>query len=221
MSGPHDPTAGSAGELARRGATVGDAARAQPLAPTDVDLMQRSAAGDRDAFLALYDRYSGRVYGLVVSLLGRGPQSEDAFQDALWDVWRRASSYNPHLGPVDSWILMIARSRAIDVLRRGRREAALKAALRHEAESSAGALPGAGQSSMVQDQAHACDRVLSGLPAEQASVIRLAYVRGMSREEIASALNIPVGTVKSRIRSGIRAVAEAIAQGAHSTEAVP
>lgn len=181
--------------------------------------MQRSAAGDRDAFLALYDRYSGRVYGLVISLLGRGPQTDDAFQDALWDVWRRASAYNPNLGPVDSWILMIARSRAIDVLRRGRREAALKAALRHEAE----ALPGesVGAASMAKDQAHACDRILSRLPAEQASVIRLAYVRGLSREEIASALDIPVGTVKSRIRSGIRAVAEAIAQSTRSTEAVP
>jgi RNA polymerase sigma-70 factor, ECF subfamily len=219
MSGPHDPTAGSSGELARRGATTGDGARAQPVPPTDVDLMQRSAAGDRDAFLALYDRYSGRVYGLVASLLGRGPQADDAFQDALWDVWRRASSYNPNLGPVDSWILMIARSRAIDVLRRGRREAALKAALRHEAHTSEGGAAPA--SPLVQDQAHACDRVLSGLPAEQASAIRLAYVRGMSREEIASALNIPVGTVKSRIRSGIRAVAEAIAHSTRSTEAVP
>jgi RNA polymerase sigma-70 factor (ECF subfamily) len=129
----------------------------------------------------------------------------------MWEIWRRAASYSPALGNAEAWMLMVARSRAIDLLRRDRRAAELKAELarrarEHEA-SPASAAPGR------REGLDACDRALEDLSPEQASVIRLAYLRGLSREQIAEALEIPVGTVKTRIRTGIRTMIETLATG--------
>lgn len=177
--------------------------------PSDETLLSLCAGGDRDAFMRLYDRYSRRVYGLVITVVGRGPEADDALQDAMWEVWRRAGSYNPGLGSPSGWILMLARGRAIDLLRRRRRVAALpEKAARRGLTRTDGAPEPSPESGELADR---CSRLLSKLPPDQASVIRMAFVQGLTREEIADALGIPVGTVKTRIRAGVRMLGGALA----------
>lgn len=174
-------------------------------------LLARCGTGDREAFMALYDSMSPRIFGLVRALLGTGPRADDAFQDAMWDIWRRASSYDRALGSAEAWMLMIARSRAIDLMRREQRAARVREA--HAATELASDASSHESRAGDHERAQACERALAGLAQEQASVIRLAYLRGLSREQIASAMGIPVGTVKTRIRSGIRSISERMAGG--------
>lgn len=108
-------------------------------------------------------------------------------------------------------MLMLARSRAIDLLRRERRAAEMRQQFAATMDSDAHAPSAEGHS--PHETLDACDRALSTLAPEQAAVIRLAYLRGLTREEIASALDIPVGTVKTRIRSGVRTMTEVLAAG--------
>lgn len=175
--------------------------------PTDAQLLARSAAGDTQAYLDLYHRYAPRVFGLIVTLLGRGPDADDAFQDAMWDLWRRAASFDASLGQPATWILMIARSRAVDAARKRARLAAgdARRAAEHAPDSPAADAP----HTHAELRGHAAAQ-LAALPAEHQTVIRLAFIQGMTREQIARIQGIPVGTVKTRIRLGVRALAKAM-----------
>ncbi|MFM9956713.1 MAG: RNA polymerase sigma factor [Phycisphaerales bacterium] len=176
----------------------------------------------------LYQRYERRVYGLVVTLVGRGPAADDAFQDAMWELWRRASTFDGRLGSATSWILMLARSRAIDVARRRSRVNKLQGALEQRARGTAdfgaaaltGGSVGSGAGSALD--AEAADlktlgaramRLVGELPKEQQVVVRMAFMQGMTREEIASALSVPVGTVKTRLRTAVRVLGGQMAAG--------
>jgi len=175
--------------------------------------------------MRLYQRYERRVYGLIVSLIGRGAAADDAFQDAMWEVWRRASNYDPRLGSPSSWILMLARSRAIDVARRRTRVAKLNRTIaeRAQADKEYGVAAQDGQHGPAsergfgEDQLDVADlgaraaKLFGTLPKEQGEVVRMAFMQGLTREQIAQALNIPVGTVKTRIRTAVRTLAGAMA----------
>lgn len=205
-----DAHASPIGNTARSGA--GAAHPPDTAAPIPASLLlQRCAQGDRDAFMILHDAMAPRVFGIIRTVLGPGSRADDAFQDAMWEIWRRAASYSPALGSAEAWMLMIARSRAIDLLRRDRRASDLKAQLARQARdreaTPVSSAPGR------REGLDACDRALEELAPEHASVIRLAYLKGLSREQIAEALEIPVGTVKTRIRTGIRTMIEALAAG--------
>jgi len=175
--------------------------------------------------MRLYQRYERRVYGLVVSLIGRGAAADDAFQDAMWEVWRRASNYDPRLGSPSSWILMLARSRAIDVARRRARVAKLNRTIAQRAQADQGfgvaARDGqqgpASERGFGEDQLDTAElgsraaKLFATLPKEQGEVVRMAFMQGLTREQIAQALDIPVGTVKTRIRTAVRTLAGAMA----------
>jgi RNA polymerase sigma-70 factor (ECF subfamily) len=202
-------------------------------------LLSRAGAGDRDAFMRLYQRYEKRVYGLVVTLIGRGAAADDAFQDAMWEIWRRASTYDPRLGSAASWILMLARSRAIDTARRRTRINKLNRTLAERAQASAGSGGaesfaatgldgrqgsesdrGFGEDHLdVADLGNRASRLLATLPKEQGEVVRMAFMQGLTREQIAQALGIPVGTVKTRIRTAVRTLSGAMAAQTDDVEA--
>lgn len=206
-------------------------------APDDGMLLSLAGQGDREAFMQLYERYEKRVYGLIVTLIGRGAAADDAFQDAMWEVWRRASNYDARLGSASSWILMLARSRAIDTARRRTRINKLNRTLAERAQAvsgtggaeevgtatidgrhSAHADRGLGEEQLdVSDLGDRASRLLATLPKEQSDVVRMAFMQGLTREQIAAALNIPVGTVKTRIRTAVRTLSGAMA-GASEAE---
>lgn len=187
--------------------------------PDDVSLMARVAAGDAVAFALLHARYAPRVLGLIVSVLRDASESEDVLQQVMLEVWQRhAARYQPALGPVDGWLLRLARSRAIDRVRsleRGRltpEEARGVIASRSStAELGVGAAgqiePRGGRASTTGlDAAMA----LESLPDDERVPIRLAFLGGCSREQIAAHVGVPVGTVKTRIRRGLGRLREVI-----------
>jgi RNA polymerase sigma-70 factor (ECF subfamily) len=171
---------------------------------SDEELLVRAGAGDRGAFMELHDRFAPRILGLLVKIMRNRTEAEDALQNVALDLWRRAGGFDPALGSAQTWILMVARARGIDALRRSSRFAAT---------GIEAAQPG------VLDPPRAevagprrVDVALAALPPEQRTPIDMAFYRGLTREQIAGALDIPVGTVKTRIRMGLQRLGVALAE---------
>jgi len=173
------------------------------MAPTDEDLVMRCAAGDQESFLMLHDRFAPRVFGLLIKIIGQRTEAEDVLQEVMWEAWTRSDRYNRSLGSVAAWLLMIARSRGIDAVRRLR---GLKSSMVTLPDESAAAPVSETEGATATSPK--IQAALSTLPPEQQVVIVMAFYRGLTREQIAEALNIPIGTVKTRIRLGVRRLAE-------------
>jgi len=167
------------------------------MSASDEALLARIRGGDNDAFAALYDRHAPRVFGVILRIIGDRCEAEDVLQETFWQVWRQAAAWRPERGAPLVWIAMIARSRAIDRLRR--RKAAIVAS---DVVEAAAAAP---QSDVErEEQAHLTRSILRQLPPEQMAVISLAFFCGMTHEQIAQEHDIPLGTVKTRIRRGMQ-----------------
>lgn len=166
----------------------------------DSGLARRVAARDRAAFLALYDRYAGRVYGLCLRMLRDPGAAEEVSQETFLKLWARAGQFDPHRGALVSWLLTIARRTALDRLRREARRP-----VQHDtadADEILGQIPDpATQSDEARWRSLAL--ALQHLPAAQRAAIELAYYQGLSHRQIAEHLEIPLGTVKTRIRLGM------------------
>lgn len=169
----------------------------------DEDLLRRVAQGDSVAFALLYDRYSPRVFGLAIKLVGDRQGAQDVLQEVFLELWRRAPGFDASLGSAPAWILMIARGRSIDHIRKRARD-------RKRLESIEP--PRGGGSPSVAD-AEWLARVLPGLSPELQEVVHLAYAQGLTRDQIAQALGVPVGTVKTRLRTAVMQMSAALAQG--------
>jgi RNA polymerase sigma-70 factor (ECF subfamily) len=162
---------------------------------SNTELVRRAASGDRDAFAALYDRLAPRVFGLLLRLLRNRGDAEDVLQETFLRVWDRAATFDPQRCPPDGWVLMIARCRAVDRLRRR------QPTPDDPAEPAADQPPD--RELERQEDAGRLIAALAGLPAEQAEAIRLAFFGGLTHEQVARAQGLPLGTVKTRIRLGM------------------
>ena len=182
------------------------AARAAAVAADDARLMGAIRRGDSSALEGLYDRYARLVFALCVRMLRDASEAEEVLQEAFWEVWRRADRYEAARGAPRTYLLRIARSRALDRLRRDRR--------REDLKLRAGLEPGWLPSPEIDDRAAEGDaiaaeqrvaigRALRTLPAEQRRAVMLSFFDGMTHREIAAALDVPLGTVKTRIRKGM------------------
>lgn len=175
------------------------------LSLTDEDVLAQVAAGDVAAFGELYDRYAARVLGLIAKMLGRPDDAEDVLQDVFWQAWRSAPDYSESRGSPAAWLFMIARSRACDALRRHRVTCTDGACL----ALPAGIDPA---EAMVRDElCQSVSRALGELPEKQRTAIQLAFYAGMTHTEIATIQAVPLGTVKTRIRLGMRHLRELLA----------
>jgi RNA polymerase sigma-70 factor, ECF subfamily len=166
----------------------------------DIELLHAVARGDEVALARLYDQYRVILFGLLVRILGSRDEAEDVLQDVFIQVWRRAKDYNQERGKPFTWLVTLARSRAIDRLRLlGARQRLADAATKDITIEVADALHDtiqAGQREVVQ-------KALATLPAEQKQALLLAYYDGLTQSEIASQLGTPLGTVKTRMRAGM------------------
>jgi RNA polymerase sigma-70 factor (ECF subfamily) len=181
-----------------------EAATMLPLSaiePTDEDLLSRVAQGDRDAFGDLYRRYARAVLGLALRRLGDRGRAEDAVQEAFASIWRAARSYRRERGPVAPWLYAVARNAIAD---RGRARIEPPAEPM-DAASDAPGPPDHAEQSWVAWRVH---RALEQLPESERTVLELAYWSELSQSEIADRLGIPLGTVKTRTRSGLRRLAD-------------
>jgi RNA polymerase sigma-70 factor (ECF subfamily) len=163
-----------------------------------------AAIRDRDerAIASLYDRYGGIAFGLAYRIVGERNAAEDVVQDAFMSVWRRAVSYETGRGSVRTWVLSIVHHRAIDRLRgvagRARQDVALDDFERIIAADDPW------RDVEVGVQREVLQSGLATLPREQREAIQMAYFEGYTQQEIATATNVPVGTVKGRLRIGLQ-----------------
>jgi RNA polymerase sigma-70 factor (ECF subfamily) len=170
---------------------------------TDGELIQRVAVGDADAFEVLYHRYVRSVFGLALRRLGDRMRAEDAVQETFAAVWRSARTYRAERGPGAPWLYAVARNAIVDRAR-GRTEPPGEVP---DAASSEPTPEERAETSYVSWRVH---RALAGLPDSEREVIELAYYAELSQSEVAHFLGIPLGTVKTRTRSGLHRLATAL-----------
>jgi RNA polymerase sigma-70 factor (ECF subfamily) len=168
----------------------------------DEDLMQLMERGEVAAFELLYDRHSGVAYSLAYRMCGKRAVAEDVVQEAFLSMWRAGARYDRLRGSVRTWLLGIVHNRAIDMLRRSTAQDRRRTTDEGLAES----LESVDRTDVEvarRDEAGAVRAVLVGLPADQRTVIELAYFGGFTHVEIAEMLEAPIGTVKGRMRLGL------------------
>src|SRR5262245_40700581 len=167
---------------------------------SDGDLIQRVGTGDRTAFEALYGRFARPVLGLALRRLGDRGRAEDALQETFTSVWRSASTYRPDRGPGAPWLYAVARNAIVD---RGRSRAEAPADPPEEEAADPGP-PEQAEAAWVSWRVHSA---LEELPEHERTVLELAYWSGLSQSEVATFLDIPLGTVKTRTRSALARLA--------------
>ena len=152
----------------------------------------------------LYERYNRVLYSLAYRMVADHQVAEDLLQEAFLSVWRRATSYSPQSGTVRSWLISIVHHRTIDYLRAVRRRAGLKEVTWEEIEQDERiAFPDVWEEALRSVQSEQLRAVLMNIPSEQRMVIELAYFQGWTHSEIAEGCEIPLGTVKARMRLGL------------------
>lgn len=170
-----------------------------------IELLDQVAHSDAQALKRLYELTSGRLYGLALRVLREPAWAEDALQEAFMTVWRNAADYRASLSPPMAWLGLIVRSRALDALRR---HAAHGQNLTQELDESLtealeSDMPDPMQLGLASQQAQALHTCLTRLEHKQREVVSLAYLRELSHAELASQLQLPLGTVKSWIRRAL------------------
>lgn len=171
---------------------------------TDGTLIERVAAHEREAFEELYSRFARPVLGLALRRLGDRGRAEDSVQEVFAAVWRSASSYERARGPGGAWLYTIARNAIVD---EQRRRSAPTVADPPEIASTG---PTPDEEAEASWNAWRVHRALETLPEHERVTIELAYFSGLSQSEVAGFLQIPLGTVKTRTRSGLSRLADAL-----------
>ena len=188
-------------------------------APTSVpvpdrDLVAQAAAGDEGGIGTLYDRYGQVLYAVAYRIVGQRADAEEIVIDAFAQAWPDAPTFEAARGSVAGWLTMIARSRALDLVRaRSRRERITAAAAADDLDGSPGLSSWRPDPSTAYDRDERRRRVqeaLQVLPPPQRQAIELAFFEGLSQSEIAERLKEPLGTVKTRVRMGMQKLREAL-----------
>jgi len=180
---------------------------------SDQRLLALIASGDRAAFGEFYDRFAPRIFGLLLRLVHNRAEAEDVLQEVFLHVWRNASRYDPQLAEPAVWLMLTARSRAIDALRKRRSlSATVEASARDAGEPVASPVP-------AEDDMTRWRRIsqaMATLPSDQSDAIGLAFHGGLTCAQIAALRGVPIGTVKTRIRLGMIKLRDAVSSGARA-----
>jgi RNA polymerase sigma-70 factor, ECF subfamily len=176
-------------------------------ARTDIALLDRVIARDGRAIGELYDRHGRLLYGLILRILRDRSEAEEVLQEVFVQVWTRADTYNVELGAPIAWLVRIARNRAIDQLRANNVRARTM-----EASPLPQPVETPEARAAVSEQQRAVARALDALPLEQRELIEHAYFQGLTQSELAERFNLPLGTVKTRVRMGMMALRRELQQ---------
>jgi RNA polymerase sigma-70 factor (ECF subfamily) len=177
-------------------------------AGSDAALMRAFAERDPGAATELYDRFASRVYGLGIVMLGGDAAAQDLVQDTFVKLWRSAARYDPGRGKLETWVLLVARSLAIDSLRRRVLEARVLERTTPGQEVSDE--PGPDQLAETADLSERARRAMSALTDGQRAALELAYFGGKTSAEVAELEGIPLGTAKTRIRTALLKLRESM-----------
>ena len=177
----------------------------EPAQTADVELLSAVAGGDEQALAQLYDRYRLILFGLLFRILNSREEAEDVLQEVFLQVWRRASDFDEQRGKPFTWLVTLARNRGIDRLRSlGARDRVAQAVTREAAEE----VSDAANDTLRSEQRELVTSALAQLPEEQKGPLMLAYFDGLTQSEIAVRLGAPLGTVKTRMRTGMTKLRE-------------
>jgi len=167
----------------------------------DIALIARIVARDATAVGELYDRHSRLLYGLILKIIKDRGEAEEMLQEVFVQVWTRADTYNVELGAPVAWLVRIARNRAIDRLRANNvRTRTIEATPLPPPVESPEAR------AAMSEQERAVARALEALPPDQRQLIECAYFAGLTQSELAARFGLPLGTVKTRVRTGMMAL---------------
>ena len=180
----------------RRGSGGGD-----PSTFPDEALLALVSHGDERALAELYDRYGRVAYGLALRVVRDQALAEDAVQDAFLTVWRTAGSFTAERAKASTWILTLVHRRAVDVVRREERR---RAAPLEDVDQPDAREPAADEAIELRDRRRVVQEALRQLPDEQREALELAYYGGLTQSELAERLSVPLGTIKSRMFTGLR-----------------
>ena len=182
--------------------------RPEQAQENDIELLQAIVARDEAALAELYDRYRVILFGLLMRILSNREEAEDVLQEVFWQVWRRAADFDANRGRPFTWLVTMTRSRGIDRLRTlAARERVAIAGARDESE----AVSDAASDAFRSEQRGLVTSALAQLPDEQKRPLMLAYFDGLTQSEIAARLGAPLGTVKTRMRTGMMKLRELLA----------
>lgn len=170
--------------------------------------MERMVARDAGAVGELYDRHSRLLFGLILRVLGHRSDAEEVLQEVFIAVWNRSATYNVALGSPVAWLVRCARNRAVDRLRAN--AVRLRTAEAAAAEPVPAATPETDAASSEQRRQVA--QALGTLPADQRDLIEQAYFLGLTQSELAARHKLPLGTVKTRIRTGMLTLRQSLSQ---------
>ena len=178
-----------------------------PASSAVADLVARIARGDRQAFERFYDTYAGLAFGLIRRVLRDRESAEEVLQEVFWQVWQDAAGYDPARGTPEAWLIMRAKTRAIDKLRSIRRRGQTFVAPVDERVARGPEARGSDPALAAEDRGLA-QGALEQLPGPQRQAIELAFYGGLSQAEIAARLGEPLGTVKTWMRLGLERLRE-------------
>jgi RNA polymerase sigma-70 factor, ECF subfamily len=201
------------GTVSRAPAAAGSGARAA-LVMTDQRLVAGMVAGDRDSVGALYDRYAPIMLAVAVKMLGGHREAQDLVHDVFLEAWLHAGDYDPERGSLRSWLLLRLRSRALDCL--GRAEATRTRSL----DEGDPAVVGSSLAPVIER----ADRIglreaIGRLEDGVREILERTYFRGLTARAIADQMNVPLGTVRSRLARGLRDLRSALGQDEHGEQA--
>jgi len=173
-------------------------ASVQGVEGSDVLLAARLTAGDDHALAEVFDQQASSVYGSALRVLGNGSAAQDVVQDVFVELWSHPGRYDPAAGSLRTYLVVLSRHRAVDVLRSELRRVARQE--RHFRLTPADAAGSASDEAVAAETASVVRAAVQGLPDGQRRVVELAYFEGLTCREVANAMGIPEGTAKSRLR---------------------
>jgi len=169
---------------------------------TDLELVSAIRSGSEQAMAAVYDKYSGIVYSVALRVLGDTGAAEDVLQEVFMQLWRNPGLFDSSRGNLGPWLAVITRNRSIDALRKRRPETDIEDVV----ISVQPDLAGDAERSIAMSKVRS---VLGGMPMAQRMALEMAYFEGLSHTEISSKTGEPLGTIKTRIRTGLLALRKA------------
>ena len=192
---------------------------------SDEFLLRSIAQRDPHALEEFYDRFAQTTYNLIVRIVRERAIADDILQETFWQVWQKASEFS-HRGAAAAWLYRIARNKSLDQLRRQQARPQPMAAASQDVEQALWEQPAPAETQVERiaerrwDQ-HYLQRALAEIPAEQRLCLELAYFEGMSQQQIAQYTNIPLGTVKTRLRIGLEKVERILRASGYRAEDAP
>jgi RNA polymerase sigma factor (sigma-70 family) len=179
---------------------------------SDEALVEAIARADEDALGELYDRFGKVAYGLAYKILQDAALAEDAVQEAFLQIWRSAGAYRPERGKASTWLLTFVHRRAVDLVRREQRRRTLPAVGDRQYSG-----PDADEAVVARSRREIVQDALRRLPAEQREPIELAYYGGLTQSELADRLDQPLGTIKSRMFTGLQRLRVLLAEAGYES----